>query len=216
MSSDDTFGYRSLVIDIDIETRDIHRIWSQVQSDYIIGRRILSEARSLLYKDQKKTLKLLKRAHREFIRESSVATEYNSIRERIRFLDGSSTSKLDKKYHEELASGNYDAARKIVRKLSERTIGLEHPLSIARSDTKDGSISLRFNNKSDRMIVVILIRGTNNGKAVVFDHPSFSLQPFGEMVVTCSELVSDHPLDIVVEYRDKNDERSIPVSIALR
>ena len=214
MKSNDSFGYRARVINIDMETRDIHRIWLNVQSEYVIGKRLLSEARSLLYHDQKKTLKLLKKAHKEFIRESSVATEYNAIRERIRFSNDGSIIKLNDKYRHELSSGNYDAAKKIVRKLSEKTVGLEHPLSIARSDCGEGVTSLRVSNTSDRIIVVVLIRGSNNGEPVLFDHSSFSLQPFEEMIVSCSNLNDEHPLDLVLEYRDGIDERSIPASIS--
>lgn len=215
MTKDDHFGIRIRLMKIDILTEDIHRIVSEVPSSYEIPKKYLSEARSCIRVDSNKALKLIKKAHKEIREESVVATGYNRIKERLRFSDDKTISKHESKYHEFIAKGDYKAAQKLVKKMTDSTIGLGHPISISFAAKDDSGVSVRISNSSERTIVVILIRGGSGTESLVFDPASFSIAPFSDRLVKCTGELST-AVNLVVEYRDGDVERSVatPISIS--
>lgn len=215
MTKDDHFGIRIRLMKIDVLTEDIHRIVSEVPSSYEIPKKYLSEARSCIRVDPSKALKLIKKAHKGIREESVVATGYNRIRERVRFSDDKAISKYESKYLEFIAKGNYKAAQKLVKKMTDSTTGLGHPVSVSFVSKDDDGASLRVSNSSERTIVVILVRGGSGTESLVFEPASFSIAPFSDRLVKCTGELST-TVNLVVEYRDGDMERSVvaPISIS--
>lgn len=210
MTGAESFSKRSTIIKMDVVTEDIKRLCEGAPSGYEVAKKYLVEARAILMTNQKKALKLIKKAHSEIKQESVVATEYNAVRERIRFADDRKLEAAEAEYMRCISKGDYKGARKQVHKLVEGTRELGHPIKVAAYSKAENSI--RFENTSNRSVVILLVRGVDG---VHVNPASFALEPFGDKVVSCTG-VDGCSTDITVEYQDSGVDRSFTTTVAFR
>ncbi len=156
MSSSPIKASKLTIIRMDVVISDIYRIWKSVDSEYVNGRRKLSDARSLLYSDTKKAYKLLCKARDDIIEESKAAQEYNHFKGIITQIDDKEVSELNRKYKDQLVSGDFKKARETAIKISQCRIIKDSSHSIdVKMDSESGkSISFTLSNSSAKSIVV--------------------------------------------------------------
>lgn len=207
MTGTESFSKRSTIIKMDVITEDIKRLCEGAPSGYDVAKKYLVEARAILMTNQKRALKLIRKAHSEIKQESVVATEYNAVRERIRFSKDPKIEAAETGYRNCISKGDYKGARKHVQKLIDRTRELGHPVKVVPYSKNENSF--RLQNTSDRTVVVLLIRGTGN---VHMNPASFAIEPFADMVVSCTG-IEGCSADITVEYQDSGIDRSFTTTV---
>ena len=121
-----------MIFKMDVAMKDIHRICTSVSSEYLVAKRKLSDAHSLLYKDTKKAYKLILKARDDVVEESKAAQEYNRYREILPQIEDSTVSELNAKYLNSLKSGDYKKARETAIKLAQCEVvkGSGHSIDI--------------------------------------------------------------------------------------
>lgn len=214
MSSGEKFGARVRLIKLDMATEDIHRLWADVPSSYEVPKRMLSEARSVLRSDQKKALKIVQKARKAFQREATVATEYNRVRERLRFSEDPSVKKNEEKYKAAILKGDYKSALKAARKLASATSDLDHPLTMAIR-AGEGDPVVTVTSTCDRTLVVLLIEGRAGDERIQMEPSAFTLQPFSSVSVQCSGTGGASGITVRADYRDGGVERSISSDLSV-
>lgn len=201
----DTYSGRTIAAEIDRLVDEIRHVILNASSDYTVSRRLLV---NVDLSRPKNARRLLRKALRECKAESRIASEYNSIRERMRFSDDPRLANMDDSYRRAMSLGKYALAGKIVQRLASLTISCAHAVVVSpRVDERGYTISIQ--NVSDRAVNILLVRGKCGGNDVFFDVPSFALQPFCSREVSCCGMMDDSPLHLVVEYCDCKQERSI-------
>ena len=147
---------KMVAIKMDLLMTDIHRIWSSVHSPYTQQKRTLSDARSVLYSNPKRALKLMRRAREDMISESLAAQEYNRYRLMLPQIDDDEVVSLDSKYQDALSNGKYAAARKYAQKLSscDAVRSSAHSINVHLESQNDTSLTYVLENSSNEDIIV--------------------------------------------------------------
>ena len=155
-------GLRITLIRMDMLMDDIHRIWSTVPSSYVVPKRRLGEARSVLVSDSKRACRLISKARREIIEESKAAQEYNRFRNIIPQIDDPIVRDLDRRYNGSLEKGDYKTARNIAIKLSrsDAVIFARHSVTTRLTTLDMTSLTYTIENNSVEDITVRVFRVT--------------------------------------------------------
>ena len=215
MKDDNTFGTRTKAMKIDMVTEDIHRLCTQIPSQYVVAKRYMAEARSMLYSDLKRTLKLLEKARNEVRRESVVVTEYNIIRERIHLCQNGSLLGLVDEYDEAISKGKYEAARKIVRKLTAKTISCTPSISVSCTEVS-GTRYLEVDSQSPFPVIVALIRVTGSDMDMEVEPASMNLEPFAKRQVMVKGIGDEDEVRVKVDYTEDSVDRTLSTTLSLR
>ena len=159
---------KMVAMKMDIVTENIVRICSRTDSPYENGRRMLAESRSVLRTNPKRSLRLMKYAEKEIIRESLAAQEYNRNKKTIPQLNDRSIAKLDEEYHDLLRKGRYDKARRIAIQISnsDSILNCGQPIGMKMASYNDDAIIVSITNSSTHDINVRRFISNLNGKAV--------------------------------------------------
>ncbi|WP_400249731.1 hypothetical protein [Methanomethylophilus alvi] len=135
---------------------DIYRIWKSVDSEYILGRRKLADARSLLYSNTKKAYKLMCKARKDVVEESKAAQEYNCYCDIISQIEDRKVSELNQKYLDQLRNGDFKKARDTAVKISQCPIikNSKHSVDIKLTSRTENAFSYTVINTSNKNLIV--------------------------------------------------------------
>ena len=198
------------LIKLGILTDDIVRLWEATPSEYISGKMVLAESRSIIRTDIKKALRLAKKAKTEFSKEAIIAVKYNQIKDKIAEGD-SNLRNMNVEYKRYLANGDYDNASSCLSKMIDyepRTKKDDYILEIASSGGNSTTVSVK--NNTSHIVSVESISASSNGNKVNPDRiPPFSLGSgrTAEFTLPCSSL----GLCVIVNLRDSDGSREISV-----
>lgn len=156
MTSSPIKASKLTIIKMDVAMTDIHRIWKSVDSEYVYGKRKLSDARSLLYKDTIKAYKLIRKARDDIIEESKAAQEYNRYRDIVSQIDDKEVHELDEKYLDSLRNGNFKKARETAVRISQCKIIKDsgHSIEVKLESSSKGHLIFDVTNTSNSDLIV--------------------------------------------------------------
>ena len=158
-----------MAMKMDAVTSNICRIYESVDSQYVLAKRDLTEAKAILRTEPKRSLKLMKKAEKSMISESIAATEYNRSKMFIPQLDDSKLIKLDKEYHDALIKGKFTQAKKIAVQISQLDVIREsgHNISIKVATYDNDKLVLKVTNNSNRDIDIRRFRASEGSKDMI-------------------------------------------------
>lgn len=144
------------ILKMDVVISDIYRIFKSIDSEYTVGKRKLSEARSVLYSDTKKAYRLIRSARKDIVEESKAAQEYNHYRGIISQIDDKAVSELDSRYHELIGSGKYKKAKEVAIRISEYPVirSSGHSIDVKLNSVSEKGLEYIVTNYSNRNIDV--------------------------------------------------------------
>ncbi|MFA6710862.1 MAG: hypothetical protein WCR83_06035 [Candidatus Methanomethylophilaceae archaeon] len=213
-----SFSEKIGLMKLDRMMNDIHRLYSDVPSDYVQTKTELEKARAILYSDTKKASKQIGYALRSMQKESVVASRYNRIAENIRVCGDKVIMESDKEYHEALARGNYKKANTILSRISTSAVivNSKHVLQIKMDSHSDSTATFIIFNTDSCAIMVPFMEIRSSGAILNADPPSpFSVQPNAHILIRCECPEHSATLSISLEYEYKSTIRNIDTVFSL-
>ena len=201
---------------MDLIMRDITDITRNIDSAYIIPKRQLARANSLIDENQKKAVREMKKAKKLFIQESRVACEYNRYRDIIDETKNLELQELNSRYMQAIHEGDYKTASQIIVDMSVNKGIVEPPprLKVDTEKTDETSVLLSVTNELDTNLLITSFN-------IISDDPMES-DVHGTMVVLGKEkkaikLQSDtqisFPIKIHIGYTVENEDRKITYTV---
>ena len=202
------------LIRLDMAVKDIHRIWSEVPSDYTYPKSLLAQSRALVRSDVKKALNYADKARKLFQKESVLATRYNSIADKVE-NSGENARVQRNHYLKYVSDGDYKNAEETLDKVismvgKSEGIGTHVTLELISSD-ENGCV-LSFNNTGEYTVMVTTLNVTKGSERVKTNpKATFSVQPKSVRKVTVSS--SPPGITVSAEYTEHGENRSIHIEL---
>ncbi len=145
-----------LAMRLDAVSSDIIRVSHSVESSYHREKALLVEARSVLFANPKRSLRLMNKARKMMISESLAAQEYNRYRSLIPQLDSEKVTRLSSEYEDALMVGKYSKARKIAVEIGrlEPVRRSGHSITVTPGTVTEEKVRINVKNDSNGDIVI--------------------------------------------------------------
>lgn len=201
------------LIRLDMAVKDIHRIWSEVPSDYTFPKSLLAQSRAYVRSDVKKALHYADRARKLFQQESILATRYNSISDRVE-NSGEDARVQRNHYLKYLSDGDYKNAEECLDKVVSRvgkSEGIGTHVTVELSSSDDNGCVLSFTNTGEYTVMVTSLSVTKGSERInTSPKATFSIQPKSARKVTVS---AQPEIEVSMEYTEHNESRSIHITL---
>lgn len=207
LSRKDKAAFKKLVI-IDRLVADTHSIMISTPSPYKEVREIMIDARHLSDGEEKRLLKMCRKAYLIAVEEEKAATLYNIAADVLDknpdLASARKVSRLDKKYRAQLAAGKYRKARRTARRLYALAGGgSEHVhVSIVAADgalSGEGTARIVVNNRSESDVMVMGISAYSPDAGVrIGDERGFAVRQHGQRALRVLSERSDIPVNVTV------------------
>ena len=197
------------LIKLDMVVKDIHHIWSEIPSRYIIPKSTLAEARSVFRSNVKKALAVAEKARRQFQKESVIATRYNLIAEQVPEA-GETAKRLNNDYNVSISAGEYDKAEGILDSLIplvSKSLDKESMISMELLSSDDEGCILMVRNGGDYPVSVSAFSVTKGSEKVRTEpRNTFTVQGKSSRKITVS---ASAPVHVSMQYTERGENRSI-------
>lgn len=201
------------LIKLDVVIKDIHHMWSEVPSEYIFPKSILAESRAALRTNVKKSLALAQKAHKLFQQESTLATRYNLVSEKIPKA-GETARHQNSVYLKSLAEGEYDRAEIALETIIKTVSGsdcVDPHIAAELVSTDDSGCVILFTNQGENSISVMGMNVTHGSEKVKTEpRNTFTISGKGSRKVIVS---APSPIHVTLQYMDKSETKSFDVEL---
>ena len=197
------------LIRLDMAVKDIHHLWSEVPSDYTYPKSLLAQSRAFVRSDVRKALSFADKARKSFQKESILATQYNSVSDKIENA-GENARIHRNRYLRFLSEGDYKSAEECLEKLMKSVgkseeIGTHVSVELRSSDENGCTLSF-FNSGEYTVMVSRLVVTKGSEKVKTVPGTTFSIQPKSSRDVSVKATPG---VSVNAEYTEHGENHSI-------